>query len=56
MLQPIILPLVRHILTTVGGSLTGTGVVTENDVQTGVGAIMTLIGIGMSIWNALRNR
>jgi hypothetical protein len=41
--------IVRHALTVAGGYATGTGLVTESDITTGVGAVTALVGIVMSI-------
>jgi len=42
--------LIRHILTFGGGFLVTGGYVADSDVQTGVGAIVTLVGIAWSFW------
>jgi hypothetical protein len=41
--------IVRHALTVAGGYATGTGLVTESDITTGVGAVTAIVGIVMSI-------
>lgn len=51
-LKSLFLPIVRHVLTTAGGGLVASGTLTDGDVQTSVGAIMALIGVGLSVWNA----
>jgi hypothetical protein len=43
------LGLVRHILTFVGGYLVTSGVLTEPTLSTGIGAIITLIGVVWSV-------
>jgi hypothetical protein len=43
------LGLVRHILTFVGGYLVTSGVLTEVTLNTGIGAVATLIGIVWSV-------
>ena len=43
------LGLVRHILTFVGGYLVTSGVLTEPTLSTGIGAIVTLIGVVWSV-------
>lgn len=43
--------LIRHGLTTGAGVLITNGTITEAQGQTGVGAIMALIGIGWSVWD-----
>lgn len=40
---------IRHILTALGGALVAFGVVEEGIVTEGIGALMTLIGFGLSI-------
>ncbi len=45
-----ILGLIRHILTFGGGVLASKGVVEVSQVETAVGAIVTLVGI---VWSAL---
>lgn len=42
--------LVRHILTVAGGFLVATGGIDEPTMSGGVGAIMTLLGIGWSYY------
>ena len=42
--------ILRHILTTGGGCFVGNGMLTEGEMQTGVGAIMALFGLGWSLW------
>jgi hypothetical protein len=49
MLQTIVLPIVRHLLGMFGGTLAGSGVVSENDANLLTGAILTVIAIGWSI-------
>lgn len=47
--KTIILGILRHILTTVGGAAASGGYMSEDDTTTGVGAIMALVGIVLSI-------
>ena len=42
--------IIRHILTSAGGALVTSGVLTNGQVQDGIGAIMILGGIGWSLW------
>ncbi|MBP6563984.1 MAG: hypothetical protein KA200_00065 [Burkholderiales bacterium] len=56
MFANLLMPIIRHALTTLGGAVAGTGLATESDIQSGVGAVMTLIGLGLSVWNAVRGR
>lgn len=46
----VIFGLIRHGLTTAGGVLVTDGVATASDVNTIVGAIMTILGVLWSIW------
>jgi len=46
----------RHALTIAGGYATGTGIVSESEFQTGTGAIIALVGIGLSIWEKKRRK
>lgn len=46
----IVLGIVRHALTTLGGGLVMNGYLTDGDLQAAVGALMTLLGIGASVW------
>lgn len=50
-LKDSILGVVRHILTTAGGYLSANGIIGADEVNTGVGAIITLVGIAWSIWD-----
>ena len=43
------LGLVRHILTFVGGYLVTSGYLTESALNTGIGALVTLIGVVWSV-------
>jgi hypothetical protein len=45
----VVLGLARHFLTTMGGGLVTSGVLTDGDLQTGIGAVLALLGIGLSI-------
>ncbi len=48
--KSMILGIVRHGLTTVGGVLVSKGVIDDAGWSEAVGAIVTLIGVGWSIW------
>lgn len=41
---------VRHVLTAAGGALVAKGVVDAATMQLAVGALVTLAGVGWSIW------
>ena len=43
--------LLRHLLTTGGGALVGGGWLTEGQATEGIGAVMALIGLGLSMWD-----
>jgi len=45
--------LIRHTLTFVGGLLLYNGLLNENEVQEGISAIMTLIGL---VWSIIEKR
>lgn len=48
MIWEFILGLVRHGLTFFGGWLVTTGVATQGDVDTGIGAVITVLGLAWS--------
>lgn len=50
----ILMSIVRHALTTFGGGLVTAGYASADDLEVGVGALMTLIGLGLSIWARTR--
>lgn len=50
MQMQVILGLIRHILTTVGGAGITNGLLSDSDLQAAVGAIITLVGIAWSIY------
>jgi hypothetical protein len=43
--------LLRHGLTTAGGTLVSKGMITTDDLSTSVGAVLTLIGVIWSIFS-----
>lgn len=45
-----ILGIMRHALTTIGGSAMAAGYLGADEVSAGVGAIITLAGIAMSVY------
>lgn len=51
--KDMILGMVRHSLTTGGGALVASGYLGASDLQAGVGAIITLIGI---VWSVIQKR
>jgi hypothetical protein len=48
-----ILGVVRHVLTFMGGFVAERGLASGEEVQTGVGAVVTLIGL---VWSVLNKR
>ena len=48
-MQAMILGIVRHLLTAVGGGLITSGVLGASDLEAAIGAIATLAGIAFSI-------
>lgn len=56
MLATLLMPVVRHALTTFGGALVGGGYMSSGDLETAVGAVMALIGVVLSITNALKSK
>jgi len=54
--QETILGILRHILTSAGGCLVADGVVSQSQLNEGVGAIVILIGIGWSIYNKVQHK
>lgn len=50
-----VLAFLRHGLTFAGGALASKGVAESADIESGIGAIVTLVGIAWSIWEK-RNR
>ena len=48
--------LVRHFLTTAGGMLVTSGLITSGQLQDGIGAVMILGGIVWSLWQKSAQR
>jgi hypothetical protein len=46
---PMMAGIYRHVLTTFGGGLVATGTLSDSDLQAGIGAAVTLVGIGWSV-------
>jgi len=44
-----VLGIVRHILTTVGGVLVTNGTLSDSDLQAAIGGLMTVIGVVWSV-------
>lgn len=47
---PVVLGVLRHVLTAVGGALATNGVLEAGQIETAVGAALTLAGIAWSAW------
>ena len=45
-----ILGVLRHVLTAAGGAMVANGSITNGDLDAIIGAIITLVGVGMSIY------
>lgn len=46
-----LLGILRHFLTVAGGGLVANGTTTSSELEQGIGAILTLVGIAWSIWS-----
>lgn len=51
MTKEMVLGIVRHVLTAGGAIVSANGFASSTDVETGVGAAVTLIGLAWSIWS-----
>ncbi len=49
--KPLILALARHLATTAGGALASYGIIASSQTETVAGAIITLVGVGLSAWD-----
>lgn len=47
---PMILGIARHVLTAAGSLLVAKGVLDAGTAETAVGAVVTLISVGWSVW------
>lgn len=52
----LIMPIIRHLLTVGGTALATDGYISSGDVQQGVGAVIVLLGIALSAFNAKRQK
>jgi len=50
-MKPLIMAVARHLATTAGGALASYGVISTSQTETVAGAILTLIGVGLSAWD-----
>ena len=48
--------IVRHALTSVGGYFVATGALDAGTLETGIGAVVTLVGLGWSIWTKTKTQ
>lgn len=55
-MNAIVLGFIRHALTAAGGALVAKGYLTTPDVEAVVGAVLGLIGVGLSVYDKLKNR
>lgn len=46
-----LLAIIRHILTTAGGGLVISGHIDAENLEIGIGAVMTLVGLGWSLFD-----
>lgn len=53
-MQLLILGIIRHLLTSAGGALAAKGVITAAEADTVAGALMTVAGVGWSIYEKIR--
>ena len=51
MVKEAIFGIIRHVLTTVGGAVVGSGYINSDEYSQGVGAVLTLVGIVWSVVN-----
>lgn len=56
LIQTVGLPLIRHALTAGGGALVAGGYLDASQAQAGTGAILALVGIGLSLWDKRSRR
>lgn len=56
MIKELVLGVVRHVLTVLGGGLVTQGYLDASELSTGVGAVLALIGIAWSIWDKTRTK
>jgi deferrochelatase/peroxidase EfeB len=54
MLEPLIMGLARHLLTAAGGALVTYGYMDASQGQALSGALLTLVGVGFSVWDKKR--
>lgn len=52
-LKPLIMAVARHLATTAGGALASYGVIASAQTETVSGALLTLVGVGLSAWDKL---
>lgn len=50
-MKPLVLAVARHLATTAGGALASYGIIASNQTEAVAGAILTLVGVGLSAWD-----
>jgi len=55
-MSSILMGIARHALTTLGGALVSQGYIGASDLEAGVGAIFTLIGVGLSVYHKVAKK
>jgi hypothetical protein len=53
-MSPMWMGILRHALTTAGGALVANGTISDGELQTGVGAVIAIVGLAWSIWEKRR--
>lgn len=56
MIGEIVFGIIRHVLTIVGGSAVAQGYLDNDELTKGIGALITLIAIGWSVWSKAKKR
>lgn len=55
LMQPVITGIVRHLLTALGGGLVGDGLLDQDQLNGGIGAVVLLVTIGWSVYTNKKN-
>lgn len=50
-MKPLVLAVARHLATTAGGALASYGIIASSQTEAVAGAILTLVGVGLSAWD-----
>src|SRR5687767_161392 len=51
LMSPIITGILRHLITTAGGTLVAQGTLSDSDINLVVGALMAIGGVAWSVWS-----